>query len=205
MKKWRILILLVLLVILIKAKMVNIEDIQSNYGGVQYIRKPSSESNYVISDETNTAKFDLKERLNNDINQIYTDSTNRIVYLYLVYDTYYRKLEIDYDTVNYTPLELLISNDIKKIYYSFPEYNTVRAITYNDSELVDYETEITTKSVDKSNDSKGGESKRRVFSQSKFELMDEQIVFKIYNAFQNDEINENTESFGSYVFVLRVE
>ncbi|MDH8677033.1 hypothetical protein QE109_02675 [Fusibacter bizertensis] len=205
MKKWGVVIILVVLVVLIKVKMVNIEEAQSNYGGTIYVRKPTTDSNYIISDEMNLAKFDLKERLNNDINQIYTDSSNHIICIYLVYDTYYQKLELDYDTNLQVPFTLEVESGIEKIYYSFPEYETVRAITYKESDKVDFETEITSRSINRSKEAVGGEPKWRVFSQSKFEVNDEQITFRIYNAFENEEINENTESFGGYVFVLRVQ
>ena len=205
MKKWGVVIILVLLVVLIKVKIVNIEAVQSNYGGIIYIRKPTTDSNYIISDEMNLVEFDLKERLNNDINQIYSDSSNHIICIYLVYDTYYRKLELDYDTNLQVPFTLEVESGIEKIYYSFPEYETVRAITYKESDKVDFETEITSRSINRSKEAVGGEPKWRVFSQSKFEVDDEQITFRIYNAFENEEINENTESFGGYVFVLRVQ
>lgn len=205
MKKWGVVIILVLLVVLIKVKIVKIEAVQSNYGGTIYIRKPTTDSNYIISDEMNLAKFDLKERLNNDINQIYTDSTNHIISIYLVYDTYYRKLELDYDTNLQVPFTLEVERGIEKIYYSFPEFETVRAITNKESDKVDFETEITSRSIIQSKEAVGGEPKWRVFSQSKFEVDNEQITFRIYIAFENEEINENTESFGGYVFVLRVQ
>ena len=170
----------------------------------EYITKNSIDENIVIKHENFNKTFDFEKIIYTDVSYIYHNSANKIVNLYLVYESHYDLLYVEVNPNSKSEITVNVKDDIKEIYYTFTEFESVSAITVSSSTKV-----LNLGVFSNSNSSKteivGGNPQKRVFQQLDFAALHDKIYFSIYNAFYANEIQNSTEKFGEYIFVITKE
>lgn len=154
-----------------------------------------------ISMEIIEKDFNLTEVNETELFELSSEADKKRVYIYMVYPKSYQRIIVECDTASNEIIELPVDELVQTIYYSFPEFKTVRAITVSDSpdviETANFEIPTPTRK-----DVVGGTPTRRIFSQAMNTNAFNNLEFVIYNAFDDNDLNADSIIFGRYFFKL---
>lgn len=163
--------------------------------------KSESIDDQFISMEIIEKDFNLTEVNETELFELSSEVDKKRVYIYMVYPERYHRIIVECDTTSNEIIELPVDKLVQTIYYSFPEFKTVRAITVCDSpdviETANFEIPTTTRK-----DVVGGTPTRRIFSQAMNTNAFNDLEFVIYNAFDANELDADSIIFGRYFFKL---
>ena len=174
---------------------------------VLIIHQTQFASNTAIIDDRfiSTDQFDKTfelEEVTQEVLELPTDSgSSKTVIIYMVSADSYQRLVMAYEPTSDEVVELPVDKSVQTIYYSFPEWITVRAVTCCDSSDVVQAAyyEIPTS---KKEGVVGGSPSRRIFKQDIDSKASKDLEFIIYNAFEADEVDADSSIFGKYLFKL---
>lgn len=178
----------------------NINNVLTQHN-TQSNNKSESIDDRFISMEIIEKDFNLTEVNETELFELSSEVDKKRVYIYMVYPESYQRIIVEYDTASNEIIELPVDELVQTIYYSFPEFKTVRATTVCDSpdviETANFEIPTTTRK-----NVVGGTPTRRIFSQAMNTNAFNDLEFVIYNAFDANELDADSIIFGRYFFKL---
>lgn len=154
-----------------------------------------------ISIDQFSKTFELEE-VTQEVLELPSESgSSKIVIIYMVSEDSYQRFLMAYEPTSDEVVKVPVDKSVQTIYYSFPEWITVRAVTCCDSSDVIQAAYFQIPTANREG-VVGGSPSRRIFSQAIDSKASKDLEFIIYNAFEADEVDVDSDIFGKYLFKL---
>lgn len=154
-----------------------------------------------ISIDQFSKTFELEEMTQEVLELPSESGLSKTVIIYMVSEDSYQRLVMAYEPTSDEVVKVPVDKSVQTIYYSFPEWITVRAVTCCDSSDVIQAAYFQIPTANREG-VVGGSPSRRIFKQDIDSKASKDLEFIIYNAFEADEVDANSAIFGKYLFEL---
>lgn len=162
--------------------------------------KLNDKNDTIISSVLSNTEFNLHTFMTTEEFK-YADNSQLIFYVIATQNGKYVVNAIAYDVYNSNNINIKIPTDTKFLYYLFPEYKTVYAITHTDNTDI---SEIGMFDGREYHDSPivGGGLSFRIYGVDVTNVVNQKFDFSIISVDESKNINSNSTIYGRYIFTI---